>query len=364
MNRRAFSLALAAVACGGPRRTRRHRKEPDGGVVTQPTEPVILDGTSLYRYTAARAPLAFRGDVLIQNRDGELLKWDSIAMKRLANYQTAHQSFCFMQDGTLAVFALPSDHCVVYRIDGADKMRTLYGPPFSERGTILPARRADEYYVIGQGLIYRFEESNGRVEAVATVPFPNRTSNPRHLVYSLDDGRLVVAGGGMRVFSPDGPEQNAPMPGRIAKHLASAPNERCWYSYVDGSGERINTLVLARLSAPVADEQRIVFGEHEHITQIASAPGAVAVLLLWVDEEKETPQEGLRWAVVVYGEIDGKPRWRVDLPLEVTSTRGFHAFSEAGFVAISEHRVVLRAFDHRLYVWDAGTGAVVASGIG
>lgn len=63
-------------------------------------------------------------------------------------------------------------------------------------------------------------------------------------------------------------------------------------------------------------------------------------------------KDDLRWSVVVINE-NGTERWRANVP--ATFNAGSSA-NNRGFVAISDHRVVLSGQDNALLGWDAATG--------
>ena len=63
-----------------------------------------------------------------------------------------------------------------------------------------------------------------------------------------------------------------------------------------------------------------------------------------------------RAAVIVIDET-GTERWRADVP-DTFSPRS-DSLSH-GFLAISDHRVVLARHDHTLFAWDAATGKPIS----
>jgi len=163
---------------------------------------------------------------------------------------------------------------------------------------------------------------------------------------SLGDGRLLARDGqGLRVVEPGKPDARYKTPGQFVIHLAAAANGRFWYSYATKTNPA-QTVVLARLGKNLVADTRIDVGPGR-VIHLAAHPGAVAVLL-----RTDRAVNEVVWSVAVIGE-DGIERWRADVPAEIgaNSDRLDH-----GFVAISEHRVVLSAGNDVLLAWDAVAG--------
>ncbi len=275
-------------------------------------------------------------------------------MKRLDSLSVAHNSYCFMQDGTLAIYAIPPgmDHCLVYRIDPSGAVETLFGPYDPKVIALLPAHGTRDYYGVREDDVVLFAEDRGRVVIAASAPRPERGS----LFYSLDDGRIVTLHTQVNVIEPGKPPQTYAMAPRIPLHVAPATKDRCWYSTGERD-ERIHLLILAHLTTPTVVEHQIELGPSEHIVHIASYGDTLAVLVFWTRAGSTTPDDGFRWAVLVFGD-DGSPRWRAEVP-PVHTAGTFVDLSTKGFVAVSEHRIVLRGLGRVLMGWDAKTGTQI-----
>jgi hypothetical protein len=352
VNRRTFCLALAAMSCGPPPVTKRRvvHAPPD----PKPKDPVIVDRVSIYTYTGHRSPLAVHDDVLVVAASGVLERWDLLAMKRLESLTVAHDSYCFMQDGTLAIYAIPpgTDHGLVYRVDPIGAVQTLFGPYDPKVIALLPAHGTRAYYGVREDDVVLLTEDRGRVVIAASAPRPERGS----LFYSLDDGRIVTLHTKVNVIEAGRPPQTYAMAPRIPLHVAPATNDRCWYSTGERD-ERIHSLILARLTTPTIVEQQIELGPSEHIVHIASHGDTLAVFVFWTRAGTTTPDDGFRWAILVFGD-DGTARWRAEVPPAHTAGT-FVDLSAKGFVAVSEHRIVLRGLRGVLMGWDAKTGAPI-----
>jgi outer membrane protein assembly factor BamB len=304
-------------------------------------------------YSQTRAsPLAFRGDVLVQAAGTELWTWDAPTMKRLDSRVLEPRHFCFMQDGTLAVFSLPhdSERCVLHRIDAKGSLDTFAGPIFrSDKTTaVLPARSPDEVYVSEVDEIVLFRIGSGGLEKTGALKHPDRNAFNRDQLVSLGDGRVVGLGdGAVHELTPGQPTNAYKTTGQSPVHLVAATGKRVWYSY--GSTEQdwfVNVLVLARLASPMVADHRVDFAPWR-IIHLGSGGRAVAVLVSMLVGINE-----YRAAVVVIDE-NGSERWRAEVP--ATFKPASSSLSH-GFVAISDHRVVLARHDHALFAWDAATG--------
>ena len=105
----------------------------------------------------------------------------------------------------------------------------------------------------------------------------------------------------------------------------------------------------------MSEEQRIQFAP-ARIVHLASIGRAVAALL-FAFREGPTPTEPIReWTVVVIDE-NGTERWRAAVPKEFTP--GLVTLNEVGFIAMSEHRVVLLGEKWEVLAWDSATGAPI-----
>lgn len=321
--------------------------------------PVIVDAIDPFRWQQSRSALEFHGDVLAQRAPAGIVLWDSLAMQPIATHALDPLSFCFMRDGSLAALVVPpgSASCVVYRFDGGKKLRTLPGPQYlGKHGYILPATgtAGDYYYVLRRDDILVLDEVRGRVEEKAVLDLPERTK--KHLVYSLGDGRLVIGGRRLHILDRAHPVQTKEVQ-QTPKHIVPMPGERCWYAF-STEGDRIDVLALAPIADPAKVERRVTFA-HEHVVHMASAPpGDLAVLVLSMRDDIALQDDPFRWVVLVY-DAQGRERWHVEVPPWNTANR-IIGTNWNGFVAISEHRVVLRGLQDTLFVWDAANGAPTA----
>ena len=359
MNRRTFCLSLVATACGGgeqKRRRRRRRPPPDAGY----DGPVYINRITPFATQRRRSELELHGNTLAQARPDGIVLWDALSMKPLTTHTLRFHSFCFMRDGSLALFSAPpgSGRCVVHRLDRSGRMRALEGPSYStEYGYILPAftgPTGDYYYVLRRDDILVLEEMYGRVEAKARLDLPGGSVPPR-LVYSLDDGRIVIGGKRIYILERNNSVQTYQM-SHEPTHIAAMPGERCWYSFAPPD-DRIDTLELTSITAPTQIERRVTF-PREHVVHMASAPdGNVAVLVFWLDEREKTFDEAVRWSVLVL-DPQGRERWRVEVPRVHLAGKSI-ALNRTGCVVISEQRVILRGLRDTLFAWETATGAPV-----
>jgi hypothetical protein len=311
---------------------------------------------SWYDSQTQRSPVAFQGDLLVLSAGSKLWTWDARTMQRVDGYVMPSRHCCFVQDGTLAVFGLRPDSgiSVIHRIDANGIRETLLGEvfgSFDEYPTqVLRAKSADELYVTKDKDIYLMRAMKGRMEDVATIPIPNRNADNRGQLFSLGDGRLVAPGGGVNILEPGKPAVTYPMPGRVPEHLVPASGERFWYTHTTKHYLSADALVLAKLATPMVEEQRIQFAP-ARIVHLASSGRAVAALLFAFREGPTSTEPIREWTVVVVDE-NGKERWRAEVPKEFTP--GIVKLNKVGFIAMSDHRVVL--FGERPPIaWDAMT---------
>lgn len=346
MNRRAFCLSLAAAAAcsAGEKRHRRRPRADDAHA--EPGGPVIVDKATPYIHRRQRSVLEFFGDTLAQRTRDGIAVWDMLAMRRLAEHPIHPRSFCFTRTGMVAAFDVIEDRCVVHLI-GRNGTRTLQGPQFAGPGVIFPAADTG-FYVLGMQAVVVLEEVNGRVEQAALLELPDGSKTRPHLVYSLGDGRLVIADG-LHILARGAPPQSYGQK-RRPMHAAPMPGDRCWLSY-EGADERVDALALVAITDPAAPAAQVAF-PREHVLHLASSPaGDLAVLLYSLDA---APTYVERWAVVVL-DPSGRERWRVEVPRSHAGPQ----LTTTGFVAISEQRVVLRGPRDALLAWDATSGKLV-----
>jgi hypothetical protein len=318
-----------------------------------------VDAISAYATQTSRSAIEIRGDVLIQRSPEGVVVWDAATMKVRATHAFTSSSACLLLDGTLAVFAIPekSDHCVVYRVDAANKVTTLFGPYYQGRGTILPSGRAGSYYVLQDRSMVVFDEEQGRIEDNDSIPYPDKAAIQTNLAYSLGDGRVVLGGSRLHVIARGSALQTYAL-GRVPRHIARMPNDRCWYSFESpGSNDRIGELALVAIAKPETDEQRVTRAR-EHIVHIASSPsGMLAMLVLALRTDAPSRDEAFRWSVVVI-DATAQERWRTELPPSHTAGTDLELGSK-GFIALSEQRVIVRGLRHQLFAWDVATGAPI-----
>jgi len=140
-------------------------------------------------------------------------------------------------------------------------------------------------------------------------------------------------------------------------HVARSRGEGVWYSHAT-TKELLaaNELVRTQITDPMRFERRIDFSP-ARIVHLASSSQAVAALIFHPPEGTSVNDIKLRWSVVVIDD-DGSERWRADVPPAFTPT--FLRLNQVGFVAISEHRVVLLGEGGQLLAWDAANGAVIS----
>ena len=358
VNRRMFLLGLGATACGArPVKTKPRRPvKPNPEKRVGQEVPLV----SWYDTQTQRSPVAIRGDLLVLAAETELWTWDARTMKRVDGYVLPSRHCCFVQDGSLAVFGLRSDsgHSVIHRIDATGIRETLPGEVFGAFDhyptQVLPARSADQLYVTKDKDVYLMREVNGRMEDAAVVAIPNRNSSNRGQLFSLGDGRLVAPGGGVNILQAGKPAVTYPMPERPLVHMVAATNDRLWYSHTTKHYLAADVLVLAKLATPMVEEQRIQFAP-ARVVHLASSGRAVAALLFAVREGSSALEPIREWTVVVIDD-NGTERWRAVVPKEFTP--GMVTLNQVGFLAMSEHRVVL--FGERPPIaWDVATGAPI-----
>jgi len=315
--------------------------------------PIVDDFIGATSAQTFPSPLAFHRDLLVQSTGGELWFLDSMTMTRIAGFVLAHRHFCILQDGAVAAFVLPPDssRCELHKIDASRKLDVFKGPVFGSAGAgithVLPAGSPDEVYVTRQDEIVLFRMAKGEAEEVAQInPSPSGPV-PTHLL-SLGDGRLVSPMyDGFHVIVPGKAAIEYETPDRYPGLLAAASGGRIWYSHSTATWE--GHLVLAPLTNPASVEHTIDFAPGK-VIHLASGGGAVAVLVFGIEPGPRGIHAAgaLTWTVVVIDE-NGTERWRADVTAEFPGNDG-------GFVAISEHRVILRGSNHALLAWDAATG--------
>ena len=307
-----------------------------------------------------RSPIAFRSDLLVLSTGTQVWSWDAITMARVDGYELPHEHCCFVQDGTLAVFARvkESSTCLLVRIDANGIRERLPGGVFGASGDypthLLPASSADEVYVTKDKDVYLMRAVQGRLEQVTTIPIPDAYRSNRGQMFSLGDGRLIAPGADLHMLQARQPAVTYSLRGRHLLHMVPATDERLWYSFPSTGYQAADVLVLAKLVTPAVDEQRLQFAP-ARIVHLASSGRAVAALLFSF-REGASPTEPIReWTVVVVDE-GGTERWRAPVPEAFTP--GLVTLNQVGFLAMSEHRVVL--FGERPPIaWDAATGAPV-----
>ena len=302
--------------------------------------PGVADMT-LFESQVLASPLAFHGDTLVQSIDGELRAWNAVTMQRTDTWALPHRHFCFVQDGTLVALGVPQKVAgtEIHRI--AKGKASTHPGPILPAGTyvVLPARTPDEIYVSSGEHIYLVRGS----EVAATLAHPDPNAGNRDLWISRRDGRLVGndRDGGIRQL--DLKTSNAyPTPKRYIVHLAEAMGDRLWYSFSSKAEWNAQTLILAPVDKPMADERTIDVAP-ARIVHLASHADAVAALLITLDKKAT-------WSIAVFDE-SGKQRWRADVPEDFSEPALNH-----GFVAIGDKRVVLASPDGKLLWWDARTG--------
>jgi hypothetical protein len=296
------------------------------------------------------------GDRLANPAPDGLAIWDTVAMKRLANFDMAERSYCFLRDGTLAIFVVPegSEHCVFYRIDAAGQRRTVYGPSYrydNYNGQLLASPRDDEYYLLEESQIHIYTEAKGRAERTSRIDLPRGSGTNRSLVRSLSDGRILTGDGAFTVLSRDGTATKH-RARRVPTHLAMISDDQLWYSYAELGADRVARITRLGLTAPEPSAP-IIELEKEHVVYLACAPsGALAALVFWVDYEAERPQ-ALNWDVIVYS-AEGALRWR-RTALQ-SGERADFELSETLDIAMTEQRVIFRGKRGALLAWDVATG--------
>ncbi len=357
MNRRSFVLSIALSACSAtpPDRRRRKTSPPDA----RPSVVIGDYGFILYPEREWRGHMDVHGDRLANAHQDGIAIWDTVAMKQLAVYAHDEQSFCFLRDGTLAIFVVPdgSDHCVIYRIDAAGKLRTVYGPYYIDVGEILASPRDDEYYVLDRRQVRIFTETRGRAEGTARIQLPHGSGTNQSLVRSLGDGRVLASDGQFRLLSRDGTTTTYKAR-RSPVHVAMISDAQLWYSYAELGAERVARITRFDFGAPSAAAPTIEL-DKEHVLYLACAPsGSFAALVFWVDYEAER-QQGLNWEVIAYSP-DGTERWRKAVlqsgdieALELNKTLD---------IAMTEQRVIFRGKHGQLTAWEAATGNLVPLG--
>lgn len=351
MNRRTFVMSLAASACSSapPPRRRAQPAPPDA----EPG-PVIADyAFTLYPRRIRRGWMDVDGDRLANPELDGLAIWDTLAMKRIAIYKQEKQSFCFLRDGTLSLFAVPagSDHCVFHRIDAAGQLTTVYGPRASSRGALLPSPRDDEYYVLEQDLVRIYTASRGRAEATARVELPRGTGTNPGLVRCLADGRILAGDGPLALLARDGTTVTHETRQSPA-HIAMISDRALWYAYAELGADRVARITRLDLTAPTGSAPTIEL-DTEHVVYLACAPsGALAALVFRADLEAERPQ-ALNWEVIHYS-ADGIMRWR-RTALQ-SGAREDIELSETLDVAMTEQRVIMRGKQGALTAWDVASG--------
>jgi hypothetical protein len=362
MNRRTFLLAVGATACGGVDgvRPRQHTPAPTRTKKIGPGTLTPNSSVNVYEYQRQRSSLAVAGDTLIQNVKGDLWRWDMRTRERTAVYTLPRVSYCFLQDGTFAVFARDRnpERSVLHRLHANGKIDTVRGPSFplsARKAThVLPASSPAQVYVTRENEIVQLEKVRGELEQTAAFAIPNPNSGGRDQMFSLRDGRVVCVGNGFSVVQPSTAALEYATSPRIVKHSSPAPDDRVWYSFSDPLGDPINMLALTRLTTPTVDEHRVNFAPG-HIVHLATGDGIVAVLVFTIREGGAGPGGlDLRYTVVAIDD-SGKERWRRDVPAAVTADT-FTMLSRTGFLAVTANHVVLRALNDQLLVWDASNG--------
>jgi hypothetical protein len=360
VNRRTFLLAIGATACGGGEVVHPRRRKPAPTKPEIKTEPGAMDYNSsvnVYEYQHYRSSLAVYGDTLIQRVKGDLWRWDMRTRERTAVYALSPLHYCFLQDGTLAAFTIDADRYALHRIHASGKVETILGPPISVRRKelhVLPASSPAQIYVARDAEIVQFEKVRGELEQTAAFAIPYPNSSNRDQMFSLRDGRVVCLGDGFSVVQPNTPALQYATSPRIVIHSAPATSDRVWYSFSDPPPEPINMLALTRLTTPTIDDHLVNFAPG-HIVHLATGAGVVAVLVFTIRQGGTGPGGlDLRYTVVVIDD-DGKERWRKEVPASVTADT-FTRLSRTGFLAVTDHHVVLRALKDQLLVWDASNG--------
>jgi len=315
----------------------------------EPVVPIVDDfvGQAYTSYQTAPSPLAFQHDLLVQLAGEELWFWDSKTMTRNDAIAFAYRHFCFLDGATLVAYAQPPDvhHCQLHRIDAHRNRDVLIGPIVPRSGIthLLPAGSPSEVYVTQEYEVIRYRMTKHAIEEITRIEFPNGVEDE---LLSLGDGRLLYPDHDeLHVIEPGKPTKTYATPGHDPIHLAAASEGRVWYTHLTAKWDA--QLVLARLAASTVPERSVAF--RGRVIHLASGGGAAAVLVFSVHGMND-----LRWTVVVVDE-SGTERWRAEVPADFA--RPFPSLNNVGFVAISEHRVVLRGNNHALIAWDATTGS-------
>jgi hypothetical protein len=350
MNRRSFLLAVGATACG--RATANPRRPANPPKPTPiPSEPAVNQDLSLRSSQLRASVIALYADVLIQIVDDELRRIDATTLKRLEAWNLSPRQFCFAQNGSLVVFAVPpgSTHTAVYRIDARGQLETFEGPILVASGAsvVLPGRTADEIYVSDGDDIVRLHLHEREAEELPGMKHPSPNAGNRDQLFAGGDGRVVGPdrGGGLGVVEPDKPVAAYRTPGRSPMHLAPGTKDRVWYTYAPEVAWSASRLVLAQIATPMTELSKldVAPGRIVHL----AASGAAAAALVF-------EQAAARRTVVVV-ENSGAVRWRAEVPKSFNPDGAL----TAGFVAISDRRVVLAGPDHALLAWDATNGKPV-----
>jgi hypothetical protein len=350
MNRREFLLALGATACGSTsrrprRRVRRNTQEAPGRrpVCSRP------DFDLSWEQTGPNC-LAFHRDLLVQSTADELWLWDSMTMARIGTSPTPHLGFCFLQDGTLVALVDPpgTRPCELHRIDAKGMTIDVLPNRFlytQDETQLLPAGSPTEVYAAGRKHeVILFRMTKHTIEESAHIYGDGSGQELRQLV-SFGDGRLVGEyRDKIRVIEPGKPIRDYETPGFVV-HLATTEDGRLWYTHTTKTTPA-QTLVLARLSDRLIGDALFNFapGRVIHL----AAGGGAAVALVFTNREAE---RDYLWTIVVI-DNNGRERWRIDVPAELEDGLNLNY----AYVAISEHRVVLRTRNHALFAWDAATG--------
>lgn len=352
MNRREFLVALGVAGCGNAP-VQRPRRAPSAP--RDPPSPAVEEGPGFGESQTAPSPLAFHGDLLVQSTDDELWFWDARTMTRIDAFSVAYRGFCFLQNGILAALAKPpgSTRCELHCIDANRRVEILHGPIFTvgERKTlVLPAGSPTEIYVTELDReVVLFRMTRAAIEERARIAIAPTYWADLEQLTSLGDGRLVARDGAkLRLVEPGKPALEYSTPGQHPFHLAPASGGRLWYSYTTSSSPA-SSVVLARLTDRLVHDARIDVAPGR-VIHLATGGGAIAMLVHTVRGVMD-----FTWTVLVVDE-NGAERWRRDAPAELA---GSGLGLNFGFVAISDHRVVLRGPDHTLVAWDAATGSRV-----
>ena len=296
-----------------------------------------------------RSPIALHHDLLVHGTSTELRFWNATTMARLGTLELEARAFCFLQDGTLAVFVQESGQkrCELQLIDRNREVRILPGPEFESAidSELVPGGSSNTIYVSDENYeITRFDLHEHELRKSGAIKVDLGYWRRLRQLVSLGDGRVVTRGEAKLYVSEPAKRTVEYATGNdIPVHLAAAARARVWYSHFAGAPAPPRAITLVALGDGLAVQARIDLAP-ANIDHLHAGGAALAVLAY---------SEASRWQVIVFEET-GAERWRADVPAAYAHDGSPQRF---GHVAISEQRVVLRkSGSDILLAWDAETG--------